>query len=340
MDNFNVIIIPGLLINERFTMSKVYDCFLFSYNPDLLEIRLNILNDVVDKFVIVESPYGWNRNFKGMVFTKEENLKRFEKFLHKIEYVPFFDMPSLHINPENPDEGPQKLEIFNRNTITRGLKDVSKNDIVLISDFDEIPDPEMIKKYKDSNTQNPWSFTLPSFWYKLNCLELEIDRDISHTIMFRGRLLNHYTPQQLRFLRKAIISTEAFHDWTGGLQSNPLNNSGDILDNLHLDSSNLEIIYHGGWHFSWSGNEELVNEKLNSYSHQHYRNDIGRKLLAANVKSREEMAIVSDTQTTYNLPIDSFFPQYLVDNQDKYSHLISKAVGDQSGHELKDKIYN
>jgi beta-1,4-mannosyl-glycoprotein beta-1,4-N-acetylglucosaminyltransferase len=285
---------------------KVYDCFMFSYSPDLLEIRLNILNDVVDKFVIVESPYGFDRNFKGLVFAKEENLKRFEKFLHKIEYVIVFDMPPYQrIDGEHPDDASFRLESFNRNAIARGLKDVSENDIVLISDFDEIPNPKMIKEYKNSNAQNSWSFTLPLFWYKMNCMQLGVDPEWPHTIMFRGRLLNQYTPQELRFLRD-------------------------------IDSNDLDRIYHGGWHFSWVGDEKFINEKLDGYAHQEFKSEEGRKGIANEVTLRENNSIVNNT---VNVPVDSFFPKYLVDNQEKYSHLISKAVVNQSGNDLKNKTY-
>lgn len=118
----------------------LYDCFTFFNELDLLEIRLNILNDSVDKFVIVEATRTQNNKEKCLYF--EENKARFAKFEDKI----------IHVVVK---EFPQKLEQwtienYQRNEIMRGLVNCKDDDVIIISDLDEIPNPKYIKKYKNT----------------------------------------------------------------------------------------------------------------------------------------------------------------------------------------------
>lgn len=125
----------------------IYDCFTFFNELDLLEIRLNILNDFVDKFVLVEGNKTHTGNKKRFVF--EENKQRFESFLDKIIYIKVDDFPQLDISAKDEFGNRWILENFQRDAIIRGLTNCKPNDIILISDVDEIPNPNAIKKYKN-----------------------------------------------------------------------------------------------------------------------------------------------------------------------------------------------
>lgn len=117
-------------------MSKIYDCFMFFNELDLLEIRFNELCDYVDKFVIVESLQNHAGGAKELIFLK--NKEKFKFFEDKIIHV---------IVNDNMGNNPAERESFNRNCINRGLYECSDDDIIMISDVDEIPRGCKIKEY-------------------------------------------------------------------------------------------------------------------------------------------------------------------------------------------------
>ena len=123
----------------------IYDCFTFFNELDLLEIRLNVLNDVVDKFVLVEATTTFSGTPKPLYFN--ENKKRFDKFASKIIHVIINDTP---IQPKTIIGEYWSWEFFQRNAIVRGLVNCKETDTILISDLDEIPNPNQIKDFENS----------------------------------------------------------------------------------------------------------------------------------------------------------------------------------------------
>ena len=114
---------------------KIYDCFSYWDEDLLVDLRLNILDKYVDYFVIVEGNKTWQNNYKKLKF----DIKKFEAFKEKIIYIPVENMPG--------GENPWVRENFQRNCITRGLRDTNAEDLIIISDADEIPDLNNIKEY-------------------------------------------------------------------------------------------------------------------------------------------------------------------------------------------------
>ncbi len=114
----------------------IYDCFSYWDEDLLLELRLNILDKIVDHFVIVEGDKTWQNNPKELKF----DIKKFQKFRNKIIYIPVTDLPD--------GEDPYLRENHQRNSISRGIKNAKDDDIILISDLDEIPNPNSIKNFK------------------------------------------------------------------------------------------------------------------------------------------------------------------------------------------------
>ena len=114
---------------------KIYDCFSYWDEDLLVELRLNLLSKIVDYFVIVESNRTWQNNFKEIRF----DLKKFESFKNKIIYIPVTEMPD--------GDNPYVRENFQRNCILRGLIDAKEDDYIMISDADEIPNPDKIMNF-------------------------------------------------------------------------------------------------------------------------------------------------------------------------------------------------
>jgi beta-1,4-mannosyl-glycoprotein beta-1,4-N-acetylglucosaminyltransferase len=138
----------------------LYDCFTFLNELDLLEIRLNILNEVVDKFVIVEATRTFSNQLKPLFFA--DNKERFRRFSDKIIHVVVDTYP--------PIESAWTIEQYQRNCIANALTACHDDDVILISDLDEIPRPEKIREYRD--TQGIKVFEQSMFYYFLNYLNV------------------------------------------------------------------------------------------------------------------------------------------------------------------------
>ena len=133
---------------------KIYDCFSYWDEDLLLDLRLNVLNEHVDHFVIVEGNKTWQNNPKKLKF----DINKFQKFKDKIIYIPVEDMPD--------GDNPYLRENFQRNCILRGIKKAEEEDVIMISDLDEIPNPKKLKKKKKK--QRYAAFKQKHFYYKLN----------------------------------------------------------------------------------------------------------------------------------------------------------------------------
>ena len=115
---------------------SIYDCFSYWDEDLLLDLRLNILDKHVDYFVIVEGNKTWQNNPKKLKF----KLDNFQKFKDKIIYIPVKDMPE--------GDNPYKRENHQRNAISQGLKNAGDEDIIIVSDLDEIPNPKKLKLFE------------------------------------------------------------------------------------------------------------------------------------------------------------------------------------------------
>ena len=101
---------------------KIYDCFSYWDEDLLLDLRLNVLNNFIDYFVIVEGNKTWQNNFKKLRF----DINKFSKFKDKIIYIPVEDMPD--------GDNPYIRENFQRNCISRGLENSNEEDLIIISE--------------------------------------------------------------------------------------------------------------------------------------------------------------------------------------------------------------
>lgn len=176
---------------NHYKSKRIFDCFLFYNELELLELRFETLYSTVDKFVIVEA----NKTFSGQQkeFNYEKNKEKFNKYSDKIIYVKVDDSPEplSKINYWN-------VEYFQRNCIMRGLQNSAKNgDFILVSDVDEIIDPDVLLQ---SLNYNEWvSFEQNLYYYFLN---------LKQNNNFIGPVLAKYgsftTPEELRQSRHKI----------------------------------------------------------------------------------------------------------------------------------------
>ncbi len=278
---------------------KTYDCFTFFNELDLLDIRLHVLNDVVDYFILVEGNKTFSGEKKRYVF--EANAEKFSAFEDKIIYVKVDDFPEPDPNRHDPVRRAWILESFQRNAIERGLKNARMDDIVLIGDVDEIPHPEKIVNFA------------PEKGIKI----------------FRQRRYNYF----LNYMDKHKP------DWAGtrmGLYSDLLEPRQKLKDSPYYDPAgdygrpnyfrycNGEIIKNGGWHFSFLGGVEAVIKKVKSFSHQEYNSTeyTDEEYIQDCLIKGKDIFKRKDCRMVY-VEIDHSYPRYILENLDRYHQFIA-----------------
>lgn len=130
-----------LMLIPVFLHSAIYDCFTFFNELELLHVRLEELYDSVDKFVLVEGKKSFTGKDKPLYFN--DNVDQFARYKDKIIHLIIEDFPCLTGDPEKDHWA---REAFSRNYILYGLKNCHDDDVIFISDLDEIPNKHAIKK--------------------------------------------------------------------------------------------------------------------------------------------------------------------------------------------------
>lgn len=213
---------------------KLFDCFLFFNELELLELRLMTLASVVDYFVLVEANRTFTGNKKDFIF--EKNKDRYKKYLRNIIYIKVEDTPTLDTSKDV-----WAIEIFQRNCISRGLASAKDEDRVIISDVDEIPDPGNLIKVKDSNELVTFNQYL--FYYFVNCVS--VTRTWNGSVMAPFKHMN--SPQVVRGRRRGYrrIKNGGWHyTYMGGLEkiTMKLHNLSDAHTRIDMVGTDEDIL--------------------------------------------------------------------------------------------------
>lgn len=226
---------------------KVYDCFTFYNEFELLELRLQSLWDVVDYFVIVEA----NRKHTGepKTFNFWERQDEFKDFLPKIRFVPA-DLSNVSFN----GVGDWSIENAQRNAIMHGLIDAQPDDLTLISDLDEIPSPSVFRRLNENRLAITGFYITPPLILK-------------EQISIPAQLL----VPAMNFLEVgAIALAQTFHyyyfDWVSRdtWQGTVLVKRKNLPSPQHIRNlrNHLPRVAGGGYHFSYMGGVDRVVEKM------------------------------------------------------------------------------
>ncbi len=286
------------------------------YDEDLvLDLRLNILDKFVDKFIIVESTFTHSGEKRDLLF----DIKKYSKFKNKIKYIILKEEPNNLETIDNSDNFDKKnskyimnalkRENFQRNTISKGLFDASENDLIMISDVDEIPnlndiDPDSIKNEIILFKQN-------FYYYKFNLILENMPWFGTKACKFKY----FKSPQWLR-----NIKGKKYPLWR--------------LDIFFSETkyTNLNFIENGGWHFSNMKTAAEIEKKMKTYLH-HREYDIkplGKEKIEEIIKSKKSIYnLRADMKTekfdgTQNLKQTNGneLPDYIKKNMNKYSNWI------------------
>jgi len=260
--------------------NKIYDCFTFYNELDLLEIRLRELYTLVDEFVIVESNQTFTGNKKPWNF--EANVDRYSNYMDKITYVRVKDMP----NTGNPWDN----EIHQRNAILRGIKDAKKDDLIMISDVDEIVRPRAVEYMRDSD-QTLFALRMPIYNFKFNYMKLNPDRYNIWAMAARKSTFSDITPNSLRDLRFSFFQTP-----------------------YQFKNDGCEVIEHGGWHFGYLGDNDMLKNKAQNFSHQEVNRPDFLEQIDVETSIRNRKSWDQSSQDQYVIvKLDNYFPKSLVD---------------------------
>lgn len=252
----------------------IFDCFIFNNEMDILDIRLNELNDVVDKFVLVESTTSHTNVKKPLHFL--QNKKRFSKFSKKIIHIIVDDSPQVTF--------PWIINQYQFDQMLVGLKNCKPNDVILMSDIDEIPKATKITEFNDGK---------------------------DNLKVFEQILFNFY-------LNNADFANPPWQ----GTHMTTFKNLKKIGSPWIAKFSKPDVIIEdGGWHFSYIGDVRKIREKIAFTTHQEFNNDkynTPEKISKALLNGEDLFKL----GRKFKIVDVNLLPEYVINNQSKFKSYI------------------
>ncbi len=286
---------------------KVYDCIPFFNELDILELRLNILDKYVDKFIIEEATMTFSGQEKDLCF--KANQDRFGQFLDKIVYVTVDNSPTTGTTHQR--------DYFQKNRLIEGLKKVgaTSDDVVIFGDCDEIPNPVELEKIINSfDKTKVYHLAQRNFYGFLNMEEKS------------GKLLS--------ITREFPEIADKDRKWLGtkvtSIDNIPKEGIVRLRDLCAVTDDNAVRIANGGWHFGYMGGDHETNPvkrigvKVEAAAHQEYNEreiileTMDRLVLGQDIFGRDARF--------ERVEIDGSYPQYLRDHIREYDHLVMPRI--------------
>lgn len=282
----------------------VIDCIPFFNELDILKLRLEIMDPYVDRFVIEESTVTFSNMPKELCFEKHKDM--FERFLPKITYIVVDDSPEdvvTHIRDK-----------YQKNALVRGLEEATDQDVILLSDVDEIPNPVVLKEIIQHFDPNKiYHLAQRQFYCYLN-LEEKSGNLLSITGEFP-----EISPKERKWLGTKIFSKKNIPE------------KGIIELREHsVTAPNAVRIQDGGWHFGYMGSfhetdvSKRVGDKVVAAAHQEYNTEDILKEVPDRLLLGED--IFGRNAIFCRVPMDETYPKYLLDHQKEYEYLIMPPV--------------
>lgn len=270
-------------------MNKIYDCFTFYNELDLLELRLTELYDFVDHFVLVEANTTYTSRPKPFYY--EENKARYAQWADKIIHVRVEDMP-MH-----PDAWVN--DIYQRNQIARGIVGANANDLIMVSDLDEIVRPAAVE-YMRASEQSLFALRMTISNFKFNYMKVNPDRYNIWGMAGRRHLFDDIAPDAFRQIRFQFMSAP-----------------------YQFTNNGCEVIEHGGWHFGYMGDKTWLLDKAQSFAHTEVNNPAFLDQIDPDKSIEQGTSWDRNSSDKYTIvELDSYFPATLINNREKYQRYI------------------
>jgi len=247
-----------------------------------MEMRFNILNEVVDKFVVCECIYDHRGREKKINFSKN----RFPEVSHKIEHV-------IVKNKFPKKNTPWENQSLQREFIFEGITEASNEDLIMFSDPDEIPNP---KKLKDLILKKKFGiFFQKMYTYKLNLFN-------KHETPWEGtRICKKRDLKSIDWLRhKVLFKNLKYGFWRFDKEKN------------------IQIINDGGWHFNYLLKAEDISKKFKSLAETSWDKEEYLDVNKIKKKIEQKIDLFNRGHVFEEVVIDDSFPNYLRDNKKRY----------------------
>ena len=293
----------------------IYDCFTFFNELDVLEIRLGELYSVVDYFVLVEASQTYQGAPKPLYYLN--NADRFQRFRDKIIHVVCefpTDRELTKLYPGIPM--PWTREYFQRDMIIKGLIGCQDDDIIIISDVDEIPRPNKIRQFACTKGVKIFEQHLYYYWLNCECVAGPNKRPYRWlgSAMLQFRDLRR--PQEVRDL--VIATARELHSPRLSVRL-----AARALRELRgLIGWPVVIVPDGGWHFSYLGGTDKVIEKIRAFAHTEF---LDPKFLEENRIKK----LIESGEDLYGrgfefrfVELDDSFPRYIINDVHRWKNFI------------------
>jgi beta-1,4-mannosyl-glycoprotein beta-1,4-N-acetylglucosaminyltransferase len=284
-------------------MPKRIDVFTFYNELDMLELRLEMLDSFVDKFVIIECIETFSGKSKPLFY--QENKERYKKWNHKIVHHVTYD----------PAKSFQDLQ-----------------DRILSKDTDELTKQICIQALTSSNVPIGELHWLKEFYQKENIRRALIKANLDpQDLCFIGDLdeiwntdLEYEAIDQLSIYKlKQIVysgkmNMRSSEDWAGTLLTRYKNVENSCLSHLRNPSKTSYIyVENAGWHFTFMGGKEQIKKKLEAYGHQEYNNELVKSQIENRLENSQD--VLGRNEFRYWLD-ESQLPEYILKNRDRYNN--------------------
>ena len=293
---------------------KVFDVFLFGYELDLLEIRLNLLDPYVDYFVFSESRWAFSGMEKGLYY--RDNKERFKKFEDKIIYTEIPDPTESQLDEISKKYNiggypTYQRDVYQKNSIKTVLEEhCNDDDIIICSDLDEVPNPEVLEELDSFySPENVYNFAQDNYQAALNWFETT-GTILSQTPDFE------YGEEKPRWVGSKMFSFSTLKKYTLTDMRRP------------LPQENNMRVYPGGWHWSTVGSahtgtmEDRILMKIKTTAHKELDTTNIAKTISQKIsEDKSPIGQENAAYTTLEFNEDNF-PDYLIKNKEKYAYLI------------------
>ena len=276
---------------------RLFDCFTFFDELDVLELRLKELDNIVDRFVLVEGTRTFSGRPKRLLF--QENKQRFRAYLGKIEHVILNDSDF----PDG-DVSAWDREYLSRRAMLQGLKGASPDDFVLISDVDEIPRPDALVRVLERPTAGR-EFTVFSsacYFYFLNLRAT----DRPPSLVQAPRLLQ----------RRYVRDPQAVRAFKAKVSKRDLGRFEPVLLGLRACARfgfPLKVVIEpaSSWHFKYFGGAHRIRAKILAFSHveKAIPANLDIDLISKSIADRKYM--FDATEKLEEVPLDASLPRAL-----------------------------
>ena len=265
--------------------NKIFDCITF-FNENLLtNARFEILKDVVDYFVVCESQFDYRGKKKKINFKLINN-----EFKDRVRHLVLTDrFPNI--------KDLWKSEEYQREAIFRSLKDANSDDLIMYSDSDEIPNPEVFKK--NFFFKKYGIFMMNMYVYKIN-LYNQYESPWEGTRICKKKNLNSFS-----FLRKKILAK----------------NLKKPLWRFFIEKD-IQIIKDGGWHFNNLYTPSIISKKLKTFPHIEYSNREFSSITAIKNKIKCHIDLFNRGHAYKILKLDRSYPKYILKNQKLFKNYL------------------